>query len=149
MSCPECYATRMPSRRSLKTPVHFHQANCEALPFNGNEFDLVVSHNALHEMSPRTRHAMFAECYRVLKPGGTCIHQDLPLRNDLLDPFLQAEYAYDHAFNGEPHWHDYATAEFSADLVAAGFEPAQISLEFAGQKDSAFKWFLVVAQKRT
>lgn len=44
------------------------EANAEDLPFDCEQFDLVISLGVLHH-TPKTELA-FAECYRVLKPGG-------------------------------------------------------------------------------
>lgn len=44
------------------------EANAEELPFDDNTFDLVASSGVLHHTVNPSR--AFAECYRVLKPGG-------------------------------------------------------------------------------
>lgn len=54
------------TQRQLTADVR--EANAEALPFEDASFDLVVSSGVLHHtVSPQRA---FAECYRVLKPGG-------------------------------------------------------------------------------
>jgi SAM-dependent methyltransferase len=52
--------------QGLKAVVQ--EANAEALPFDDNAFDLVASSGVLHHTVNPSR--AFAECYRVLKPGG-------------------------------------------------------------------------------
>ncbi|MBC8121799.1 MAG: class I SAM-dependent methyltransferase [Gemmatimonadaceae bacterium] len=51
--------------------ARFVQAEAEALPFAGESFDLVHTSMAMHEMQPDQRLKIFAEVFRVLKPGGT------------------------------------------------------------------------------
>ncbi|MFN4279931.1 class I SAM-dependent methyltransferase [Thermosynechococcus sp.] len=46
------------------------QAFAEQMPFADATFDLVHTSMALHEMTPQQRHALLAEVWRVLKPGG-------------------------------------------------------------------------------
>ena len=40
------------------------------MPFPDNQFDLVHTSVALHEMKPAQLQAILSEVYRVLKPGG-------------------------------------------------------------------------------
>ena len=42
----------------------------QAMPFSDNQFDLVHTSAALHEMNPQELEQIFKEVYRVLKPGG-------------------------------------------------------------------------------
>ena len=46
------------------------QGQAEALPLASNQFDLVHTSVALHEMTEAQRQQIFAEAYRVLKRGG-------------------------------------------------------------------------------
>ncbi len=130
---------------SLGAAVHFKQRNVTETLYPDKSFDLVVSHNALHEMSQQTQGDMFAESYRLLKPGGICVHQDVPLRFKSLEPFLQAEYSYDQWFNAEPFWSDYAGNDCLAAMKAAGFDNAYE--DFWVQSDNTMRWYVVVARK--
>lgn len=130
---------------SVDLPIHFRQQDVRALDFADNSVDLVVSHNALHELSSADRQAMFAECQRILKPGGICLHQDVPLRFDQLPPFWQAEYSFDQWFNGEVYWCDYAESDCLQQLQQAGFSNAEAC--FWAQKDRSFKWYVLFASK--
>lgn len=51
--------------------ARFVQAEAEAMPFADESFDLVHTSMAMHEMQPAQRLEIFAEVFRVLKPGGT------------------------------------------------------------------------------
>ena len=46
------------------------EAPAEEMPFPDNQFDLVHTSVALHEMKPAQLQAILSEVYRVLKPGG-------------------------------------------------------------------------------
>jgi ubiquinone/menaquinone biosynthesis C-methylase UbiE len=62
----------------------FILGRAEKLPLEADQFDLVHTSMALHEMTPAQIQKIFSEVYRVLKPGGTFtfidFHQpDIPL----------------------------------------------------------------------
>lgn len=50
--------------------AHYVEAFAEAMPFPNQEFDLVHTSVAMHEMEPAQMQQIFCEVYRVLKPGG-------------------------------------------------------------------------------
>lgn len=132
---------------AMGATVHFHQMNAVDMAFPDGSFDLVVSHNAMHEMSNETRQKMFAESRRLLRPGGICIHQDIPLRFDRLDEFLQAEYSYDLWFNAEPHWLEFARSDCREMMLRAGFNPEHVGEESLEQSDGSFNWYAVTGIK--
>lgn len=133
---------------SMGAAVHFRQADAAATPFEDESFDLVVSHNALHEMSAETQQAVFGESYRLLKPGGVCLHQDVPLRLSDFDAFSQVLYRWDEFFNGEPYWSTYGNADCLALLREAGFAPEDCHTGLFAQADNSFRWYLAVGRKR-
>lgn len=102
-------------------PVHFHQKCATNTEFETGSFDLVVSHNMLHEMSGDVRRAMAAESLRLLAPDGFCIHQDVDLLLHDREVWEQAERAYDHSYNNEPFWIEYTTCDLSSELISTGF----------------------------
>ncbi len=58
---------------SIKEGVNLEFKNVDLskpLPFGDNEFDIVYSHLALHYFDHETTQKLFAEIYRVLRPGG-------------------------------------------------------------------------------
>jgi SAM-dependent methyltransferase len=132
---------------ALGLAVHFHQRDVTATGFPDASFDLVVSHNALHEMSRDTVAAMFAECHRLLRPGGVCVHQDVPLRYDQIDEYSKFDYGWDERYNGEPFWSTYATADLASMLTAAGFDGGQVYVGFTDQADRSFRWYVACARK--
>ncbi|MGL4375013.1 MAG: class I SAM-dependent methyltransferase [Microcoleaceae cyanobacterium] len=53
------------------------EAFAESMPFGDNEFDVVHTSAAMHEMTPMQLRQIFQEVYRVLKPGGIFTMIDL------------------------------------------------------------------------
>jgi cyclopropane fatty-acyl-phospholipid synthase-like methyltransferase len=59
--------------------IAFEQADCADLPFEANSFDKVVAADLTEHLEQPTLDAMFSECFRVLRPGGTLsIHTPNP-----------------------------------------------------------------------
>ncbi|WP_409020594.1 class I SAM-dependent methyltransferase [Brevundimonas vesicularis] len=106
---------------ALKVPVHFRQASATETGYATGSFDLVVSHNILHEMSGDARRGMAVESLRLLTPDGLCIHQDVDLLLHDREVWEQAERAYDDDYNNEPFWIEYTTCDFTSELKDSGF----------------------------
>ena len=132
---------------ALGAAVHFHQRDAASTGFPDAHFDLVVSHNAMHEMPTATVAAMFRESYRLLKPGGVCLHQDVPLRYENLGAYDRFEWGWDKTYNGEPYWVDYATNDCRSMLLDAGFSEDEIFVGFADQVDKSIKWYVACGRK--
>lgn len=60
------------------------EAFAEKMPFPANQFDLVHSSAAMHEMEPAQLRQIFKEVQRVLKPGGVFAMVDIHKANNLL-----------------------------------------------------------------
>ncbi len=131
---------------SLGVAVHFHQMDASALKFEDGTFDLVVSHNLLHEIGAEKRQAMMKEAFRVVRPGGVVVHQDVAIRK-LPTLVHQVERNWDTGFNGEVHWHTYQTADLTADMLAAGFTPADIVEHDLAGIHGANRWYAISARK--
>lgn len=132
---------------SLGVAVHFHQMDASALSFPDDSFDLVVSHNLMHEIGAEKRRAMIRESARVVRPGGVVIHQDVAIR---FEPTLvhQVERDWDTHFNDERHWHTYASADLIADMRAAGFEAGGIVEHNLAAIHGSNRWYAITAQKQ-
>jgi SAM-dependent methyltransferase len=132
---------------SLGARVHFHQMDVADLRFPDGHFDLVVSHNLMHEISDETRRRMFGQIARVLAAGGVCILQDVAIRTGGRSLFECAERAWDVEFNDEPYWMEYADAPILEELQAAGF-PAGALREFPLPKiEGPGHWYAVMATR--
>ena len=75
---PGMLATLEANAREAGLEVHTEPADAERLPFADGSFDLVLGHAVLHHI-PDLRLA-FAECERVLAPGGTLLFAGEPSR---------------------------------------------------------------------
>ncbi|HRE42493.1 MAG TPA: class I SAM-dependent methyltransferase [Terricaulis sp.] len=106
---------------AMGSRVHFHQMSAAATTFPDGHFDLIVSHNLLHEISGDDRRAVARESLRLLAPGGIVVHQDVDLLFRGKSPWEQAERAYDLRYNNEPFWVEYCSCDFGAELQDAGF----------------------------
>jgi SAM-dependent methyltransferase len=85
----------------------FKQFDAQDMPFPDGSFDVVILFEALYYLPNVSR--FFAECRRVLRPGGTLLIATA--NKDLFD------------FNPSPHSHRYlGVAELSQELADLGFE---------------------------
>lgn len=132
---------------ALGVAVHFHQMDAANLTFPDESFDLIVSHNAMHEMPTKTTRAMIESSLRLLKPGGIVVHQDVPLRFAGASPFMKFERSWDQYYNNEPYWIAYASNEYAPMLREAGFPEDAVWHGFFKQLDSPIAWFMNVARK--
>lgn len=130
---------------SLGVAVHFHQMDAAAMAFDDDSFDLVVSHNLMHEIGEEKRRAMIRESRRVAKPGGVVIHQDVAIRN-LPTIVHEVERDWDTHFNGEVHWNTYQTADLIADMRAAGFGETIVEHDLAAIH-GANRWYAISGRK--
>lgn len=133
---------------SLGVAVHYHQMDASELKFEKDSFDLVVSHNLMHEIGQEKRRAMIREARRLVRPGGIVIHQDVAIRN-LPTMVHQVERDWDTHFNGEVHWNTYAMADLRADMLAAGFaEDEIVEHDLAALQGFANnRWYAISARK--
>lgn len=131
---------------TLGATVHFQLADAGALPYVDGEFDLIVSHNMLHETEASHQQLIMNECARVLAPGGLCLHQDVAVQLDMLPPFIQFLSEWQKENNGEPFWLDYATADVPELLVNGGFGKGHVQAHYLDQLDGPLKWYVVTAQ---
>jgi ubiquinone/menaquinone biosynthesis C-methylase UbiE len=83
--------------------IHFHQMNAERLDFPDASFDVVFSSMFLHEVPRRDISRIFAEAYRVLRPGGLMLHMELP-PNSQLSPYESFYLDWDSSYNNEPFY---------------------------------------------
>ncbi len=128
--------------------VHFHQMSAAATTFPDAHFDLIVSHNLLHEVSHRTLLEVMRESYRLLAPGGVCVHQDVPLRFANLSQYERFEYSWDTKNNNEPFWEAYANADVAGALLRAGFAAADVYEGQLAAASGSLPWFVATAVRR-
>ncbi len=110
----------------LGRTVHYSQQNAERTDFPAAHFDLVVSHILLHELSAEALPRVFAECRRLLRPGGIMLHIEVPVRYSTLDVFEQALSDWDTDFNNEPFWAGLHATDLTGVARDAGFDATEI-----------------------
>jgi SAM-dependent methyltransferase len=72
--------------------VEFRKGYIEALPIEDESVDVILS-NCVINLSPE-KHKVYAEAYRVLRPGGRVMVSDVVLERVLPDAVLQSVEAY-------------------------------------------------------
>jgi ubiquinone/menaquinone biosynthesis C-methylase UbiE len=107
---------------ALGAPVHYVQANAEDTGFDAESFDLIVSHVFLHETSHGAVRTIFAECRRLLRPGGIMAHLEVPFRAELFGPWDYIRSAREGRYNQEPFWIGVTKLDLAAVAREAGFE---------------------------
>ncbi|BAW95970.1 methyltransferase, UbiE/COQ5 family [[Synechococcus] sp. NIES-970] len=91
----------------------------EKMPLPDNQFDLVHTSAALHEMTPTQLTQIFQEVYRILKPGGIFTFIDLHQPSNPL--FIPSLYTFMFLFETDTAW-QMIKADLGARLTTTGFE---------------------------
>jgi SAM-dependent methyltransferase len=131
---------------ALGVAVQFHQMDVSRMKFADASFDLVVSHNLMHEISRETLAGVFAESRRLLRPGGIAIHQDVPIRGKrtLFERYM---FDWETRYNNEPFWQVFADADVPRLLAQAGFAPAAVTETQVPRLDGPGTWYLALARQ--
>lgn len=140
--------------RTLDQTVYFAQQNAESTEFADQTFDLVVSHILLHEIPGAARRRVFAESYRLLKPGGVMVHLESQLF--LEPPSLVARYFRDTEVwaNSEPYLASSKFAAFPTYALEAGFAPEAFKIDYvpgfyaAQNGDTTARWVAICGERR-
>ncbi|BAB75449.1 class I SAM-dependent methyltransferase [Anabaena sp. FACHB-709] len=108
--------------------ANYVEAFAEKMPFPDNQFDIVHTSAALHEMEPQQLREIIQEVYRVLKPGGvfTLVDFHTPT-NPIFWPGLTVFLLL---FETETAWQLLKT-DLAGLLTEIGFEAGQ-SILYAG-----------------
>lgn len=131
---------------ALGVAVHFRRMDVSRLRYPDASFDLVVSHNLLHEISSDVRRAMFREVRRVLRPGGIAVMQDVPLRLAREPVLSQADKVWDVDHNNELFWEHFADADLVSELADCGFSAAAVREEMLPRIDGPGGWYAVISE---
>lgn len=132
---------------SLGARVHFHQMDAAHTRFAASSFDLIVSHNMMHEIPEATRRGMLRETWRLLAPGGVAVHQDVPLRFQGLTEFQKFEYSWDTRNNNEPYWEVYANADLAEDARLADIPAEHVYVGHLPAAAGTLPWFVCMLSK--
>ncbi len=106
------------ARASGTDNVEFRLGEIQRLPVADATVDLIIS-NCVINLSP-DKPAVFAEAFRVLKPGGRLVVSDLVLKQPLSDDVRHSVEAYVGCVAGASLHHEYL-----AMIRAAGFRDVQ------------------------
>ncbi|MAK60681.1 MAG: SAM-dependent methyltransferase [Ponticaulis sp.] len=118
------------ARQAVKVwpQVDIVEGQAEAMPYDDNSQDLIVSIYLFHELPPKIRKAVAAEIQRVLKPGGKFIFADSLQFNDTpeLDGLL--EY-FPEGFH-EPYYKGYLKEDFDQLFGEVGLKGGEVRTAF-------------------
>jgi ubiquinone/menaquinone biosynthesis C-methylase UbiE len=117
----------------LGVPLHFKQASAEETGYPDDHFDLVFSSAVLHETSAKAVPRIFAECFRVLRPGGVMLQLEVPFRAEEADAFALIRADFETRYNNEPFWMGAVSADLAGLARRAGFGEVAV-----GYQDAAF-----------
>lgn len=132
---------------SLGLAIHFKQACAGDTGFPDESFDLVVSNILLHEVPREMLDAVMCESFRLLKPGGLVVHQDVPTQRPGTPAFQQWLSDWQVAHNDEPFWRSFSVTSVPDALVSAGFSRETVFEAYQPQVDGPLVWYLVGARK--
>jgi SAM-dependent methyltransferase len=102
--------------------LRFVQANGENLSiFADKSFDWIQTTMFLHELSTTALRNIFAECRRLLRPGGIVLHVEQPQYAPDMPLFEQAMRDWDAFYNNEPFWSRLHEMDLDEHMIEAGF----------------------------
>lgn len=107
----------------------FVEGWAEKMPFGADQFDMVHTSAALHEMKPTQLRQILQEVYRVLKPGGVFTFSDFHQPTNPL--FMPGLALFFWLFETETAWQMIAT-DLMALLAEVGFRSISQTLHAGG-----------------
>lgn len=127
--------------------AHFRQMDAGDMPFEDESFDLVVSHNMMHEVSRASLGRIFSEARRVLRPGGVVVHQDVPMKGSAFSAFERFIFAWQTKNNDEPFWDEFLATHAPDIMLEAGFASDEVIETTVRMRDGPRAWYVVVGEK--
>lgn len=79
--------------RQLDASIEVAVADARHIPYPDESFDVVFSYSVLQHLAPADVEETLKECARVLRPGGTALHQ-MPSLYGLLSTYRQARRGF-------------------------------------------------------
>ena len=106
---------------ALGRKIHFSQQDAEHTNFSDGYFDIISSHAMIHETSRAALRGLFAESYRLLKPGGLMLHNDGTPFRDMDHPIDRMIPDWDTHYNAEPFITQLRSMDLAEFAVEAGW----------------------------
>jgi len=142
---------------ALGKAVHYSKQKAELTDFDDDFFDVVWSSVLLHETSGKGFKNIFAECHRLLRPGGVMVHCEVPEANKYWPhPYDQFQRDWTTYFNAEPFRTALREMDVAEVAVKAGFPEdgltetrieSEISAVYARTHAYGAKWWVFAARK--
>lgn len=108
------------SARAAGIPIHFRQCDVRHTGELDNSVDAVVMYCILHETPVSVGKDIIKEAFRILKPGGDVVINDLPPFTGV-HPFQAVILDWETENRGEPYFTQTCATEWSAVLEDVGF----------------------------
>ena len=104
--------------------VNFAQRLAEDTKFPDNHFDIVTSYIMHHELSAEASKQVFAETFRVLRPGGVYYPVDFFTsdRKPDMSAYRRIGQWWNHRWNVEVWYYEYEGLDFEGEMSKVGFE---------------------------
>lgn len=104
--------------------VNFAQRLAEDTKFPDQHFDIVTSYILFHELPAEISRQVVREAHRVLRPGGVFFPIDfytgsVPVTKNAAQ---KLRHWWDHRWNNEVWWNEYASLDLAAAMEDAGFD---------------------------
>jgi SAM-dependent methyltransferase len=115
--------------------VHYVQANAERTGFPDGSFDFVYSCVLLHETSKAATRKIFAECHRLLRPGGVVIHCEVPPMEGL-GVWGKVIGDFESLYNNEPFWRGVQNLDLASLMRETGFDDVKRGFQLATPRAS-------------
>ena len=109
---------RIAQRTGLEATIL--QRHAEDTGFPDDSFDAVISYAVHHEMPVATSRLVFAEMFRLLRPGGDILIVD-PAPFHAVTPFHAALLNWETENRNEPYFTEAGLADWKAELATFGF----------------------------
>lgn len=108
------------ARSQTPSCVNLVEGNAEATDFAAGSFDAITCVYLFHELPRNARRSVFAEMFRLLRPGGRLVILDSVQRSDAAEIayFLERFQRELH----EPFYRDYIEDDLAEGLRSCGFE---------------------------
>jgi ubiquinone/menaquinone biosynthesis C-methylase UbiE len=108
-----------PSSATLQNTITFLKANITSIPLPPNTADCIISNCVINLVPSADKPAVFAEMYRLLKPGGRVAVSDILARKPLPEKLRRDVALYVGCIAGASE-----VGEYEAWLRGVGFEGA-------------------------